>query len=163
MSLITYRYDPSLTYGRAPRYASRQFVPRYALFAQKCLRFKAFFRQGVFDSPDEHYRVRHVDIVYYLEDDTLCVIEPVVDNAGFQQGKLVRRDRIPKNAKGDPFIWKDFNVGINVCTLSVIEYDILRLVFSFRLYHFEQTGRSISSSIYKDPPQSLENLNKKKK
>lgn len=115
--LWLYRYDPSLTYGRAPRYAFRQFVPRYALFAQKCLRFKAFFRQGVFDSPDEHYRVRHVDIVYYLEDDTLCVIEPVVDNAGFQQGKLVRRGRIPKNAKGDLFIWKDFNVGINVCML----------------------------------------------
>ncbi|XP_029679187.1 EF-hand domain-containing protein 1-like [Formica exsecta] len=113
-------YDPSLTYGRAPRYAFRQFVPRYALFAQKCLHFKAFFRQGVFDSPDEHYRIRHVDIVYYLEDDTLCVIEPVVDNAGFQQGKLVRRDKIPKNAKGDPFIWKDFNVGINVCIYGVV-------------------------------------------
>ncbi|KAL6265166.1 hypothetical protein P5V15_005251 [Pogonomyrmex californicus] len=113
-------YDISLTYGRVPRYVYQQFVPHYALFAQKCLRFKAFFRQGVFNSPDEHYRVRHVDIIYYLEDDTLCVIEPVVDNAGFQQGKLVRRDRIPKNAKGDLFIWKDFNVGIDVCIYGVV-------------------------------------------
>lgn len=117
-SIIFRRYDPSLTYGRVPRYAYRQFLPHYALFAQKCLRFKAYFRQGVFNSPDEHYRVRHVNIVYYLEDDTLCVLEPVVENAGLQQGKLVRRGRIPKNAKGDPFIWKDFNVGIDMRTLS---------------------------------------------
>ncbi|XP_011708053.1 PREDICTED: EF-hand domain-containing protein 1-like [Wasmannia auropunctata] len=113
-------YDISSIYGRVPCYVYRQFVPHYSLFAQKCLRFKAFFRQGVFNSPDEHYRVRHVDIMYYLEDDTFCVIEPVVKNAGFQQGKLVRRNRIPKNAKGDLFIWKDFNVGIDVCIYGVV-------------------------------------------
>ncbi|XP_036140512.1 LOW QUALITY PROTEIN: EF-hand domain-containing protein 1 [Monomorium pharaonis] len=113
-------YDIRSIYGRIPCYTYRQFVPHYALLAQKCLRFKAFFRQGVFNSPDEHYRVRHVDIIYYLEDDTLCVIEPVVKNAGFQQGKLVRRNKIPKNAKGDLFIWKDFNVGIDICIYGVV-------------------------------------------
>lgn len=91
-------------------------MPRYALLAQKHLCFKAFFRQAVFDSLNEHYRIRHVNIIYYLEDDTLCVMEPVVENAGFRQGKLVRRERIPKNATGDYFNWKDFNVGIDVCT-----------------------------------------------
>lgn len=115
--LIFNRYDISSIFGRTPCYAYRQFVPHYALFAQKCLRFKAFFRQGVFNSPDEHYRIRHVDIIYYLEDDTVCVIEPVVKNAGFRQGKLVKRDKIPKNTKGDLFIWKDFNVGIDICML----------------------------------------------
>ncbi|XP_011138125.1 EF-hand domain-containing protein 1 isoform X2 [Harpegnathos saltator] len=113
-------YDPSLTYGRLPRYAYRQFAPHRAVFAQKCLRFKAFFRQRIFNSPDERCRVRHVNIVYFLEDDTVCVIEPVLDNAGFQQGKLVRRERIPKNGKGDLFIWKDFNVGIDVCIYGVV-------------------------------------------
>ncbi|XP_071628495.1 EF-hand domain-containing protein 1 [Temnothorax longispinosus] len=113
-------YDISSAYGRVPCYVYRQFVPHYAVFAQKCLRFKAFFRQGVFNSPEEHYRVRHVDIIYYLEDDTLCVIEPVVKNAGFRQGKLVRRGRIPKNVKRDLFIWKDFNVGIDVCIYGVV-------------------------------------------
>ncbi|KYN40389.1 EF-hand domain-containing protein 1 [Trachymyrmex septentrionalis] len=112
--------DISSIYGPVPCYVYRQFVPHYAVFAQKCLCFKAFFRQGVFNSPDEHYRVRHVDIIYYLEDDTLCVIEPVVKNAGFRQGKLVRRNKIPKNVKGDLFIWKDFNVGIDVCIYGVV-------------------------------------------
>ncbi|EZA47764.1 EF-hand domain-containing protein [Ooceraea biroi] len=113
-------YDPSLTYGRLPRHAYRRFVPHYAVFAQKCLRFKAYFRQEVLNSPHEHYRLRHVNIIYYLEDDTLCVIEPVVDNAGFQQGKLVRRDRVRKSAKGDLFIWKDFNVGIDACIYGTV-------------------------------------------
>jgi hypothetical protein len=107
-----------LTYGRAPRFAYRQFVPHYAVFAQKCLYFKAFFRQGVFNSPNEHYRLRYVNIIYYLENDTLCISEPVIDNAGIVQGRLVRRSKVPKNAKGDLFIWKDFNVGIDVCTLQ---------------------------------------------
>lgn len=132
--IIINRYDISSIYGRLPCYVYQQFVPHYALFAQKCLHFKAFFRQGVFNSPDEHYRVRHVDIIYYLEDDTLCVIEPVVKNAGFRQGKLVRRDRIPKNAKGDLFIWKDFNVGIDVCMLLTVNSRILVSFFFSCLY-----------------------------
>lgn len=106
-----------MTYGRVKEYAYRQFIPHYALFAQKCLCFKAFFRQGVFNSPDEHFRIRHVNIIYHLEDDTVCVIEPAIDNVGFQQGKLVRRDKIIKNINGDTFHWKDFNVGIDVCKL----------------------------------------------
>lgn len=117
--IVIDRYDIRSIYGRVPCYVYHQFVPHYALFAQKCLRFKAFFRQGVFNSPNEHYRVRHVDIIYYLEDDTLCVIEPVVKNAGFRQGKLVKRDKILKNVKGDLFAWKDFNVGIDICTLMI--------------------------------------------
>ncbi|XP_033175867.1 EF-hand domain-containing protein 1 [Bombus impatiens] len=117
-------YDPSLTYGRVKEYAYRQFIPHYALFAQKCLCFKAFFRQGVFNSPDEHFRIRHVNIIYHLEDDTICVIEPAIDNVGFQQGKLVRRDKIIKNINGDTFHWKDFNVGIDVCIYGVVYHII---------------------------------------
>ncbi|XP_003706810.1 EF-hand domain-containing protein 1 [Megachile rotundata] len=117
-------YDPSLTYGRVKEYAYRQFVPHYALFAHKCLCFKAFFRQGVFNSPDEYFRIRHVNIIYFLEDDTICVMEPPVENAGFKQGKLVRRGKIVKNTAGDIFHWKDFNVGIDVCIYGVVYHII---------------------------------------
>lgn len=37
-----------------------------------------FFRQHVPESRVEHYRIRYVNIFYYLEDDTITVIEPVV-------------------------------------------------------------------------------------
>lgn len=37
-----------------------------------------YFRQHVPESRTEHYRIRYVNIFYYLEDDTMEVIEPYV-------------------------------------------------------------------------------------
>lgn len=37
-----------------------------------------FFRQHVPESRVEHYRIRYVNIFYFLEDETICVIEPIV-------------------------------------------------------------------------------------
>ncbi|KAJ9588706.1 hypothetical protein L9F63_017998 [Diploptera punctata] len=71
------RYDPSLTYGRVKQYAVAQ-----------CLTFRAFFKQSVYESPDEHYRVRQVNIIYFLEDDTITVMEPPIDNSGLTQGSF---------------------------------------------------------------------------
>ena len=72
------RYDPSLTYGRTTSRAPIQFLPHYALYDKKCLTFRAFFKQSVTESPLENYRVRHVNIIYFLEDDTITVMEPKV-------------------------------------------------------------------------------------
>ncbi|XP_063979498.1 EF-hand domain-containing protein 1-like [Diachasmimorpha longicaudata] len=118
------QYDPSLTYGRNKDYPCRQVIPHYVLFAQKCLKFKAFFRQSVFNSPMEHFRIRHVNIIYFLEDDTMCVIEPSVDNAGLQQGKLVRRGKIPKENSPTFYHWKDLNVGINISIYGVVYHTV---------------------------------------
>ncbi|XP_014615823.1 PREDICTED: EF-hand domain-containing protein 1-like [Polistes canadensis] len=118
------QYDPSLTYGRVRDYGYQRFVPHYALFAQKCLRFKAFFRQGVFHSPNEHFRIRHVYIIYFLEDDTLCVMEPSIEDAGFSQGKLVKRNRIAKTIDGDYFHWKDLNIGKDICIYGIVYHII---------------------------------------
>lgn len=72
------RYDPSLTYGKTRSPALPQYVPHFALYDQKCLTFKAFFKQTVVESPLEFYRVRYVNIIYFLEDDTITVMEPKV-------------------------------------------------------------------------------------
>ncbi|XP_033209842.1 EF-hand domain-containing protein 1-like [Belonocnema kinseyi] len=129
----TVHYDPSLTYGRVREYGYQQFFPHYTLYAQKCLCFKAFFRQGVFGSPHEHFRIRYVNIIYYLEDETLSVIEPRIDNAGFNQGRLVRRGKIVKNSRGDVFHWKDLNVGIDIGIYGVVyhTYDCDRFTKEF--------------------------------
>ena len=78
------------------------------------MHFNAYFKQTVHESPNEHYRVREVSIFYYLEDDSISVVEPVVDNSGIPQGKLIKRQRLPKNDLGDFWHWKDFNLGIDV-------------------------------------------------
>ena len=70
------RFDPSLTYGKTKAVAVNIFKPHFALYDQKCLTFKAFFKQGVVESPNEYYRVRHVNIIYFLEDDSITVMEP---------------------------------------------------------------------------------------
>ncbi|XP_069689389.1 EF-hand domain-containing protein 1-like isoform X2 [Periplaneta americana] len=114
------RYDPSLTYGRVKEYAISQFIPHFVLYDKKCLTFKAFFKQSVFESPHEHYRVRQVNIIYFLEDDTITVMEPEVENSGMKQGRLVRRDRIPKTNLGDYWHWKDFNIGIDIAMYGVV-------------------------------------------
>ncbi|XP_076253920.1 EF-hand domain-containing protein 1-like [Rhynchophorus ferrugineus] len=105
------RYDPSLTYGRCKTKPLPQFLPHYALYDQKCLTFKAFFKQSVVESPLEFYRVRPVNIIYFLEDDTITVIEPRVQNSGLLQGKIVRRSKIPKYDDGSFWHWKDLAIG----------------------------------------------------
>ena len=44
------------------------------------LKFDAYFKQTVHESPQEFYRIRCVSIYYYLEDDSIAVIEPMVEN-----------------------------------------------------------------------------------
>ncbi|KAK5646680.1 hypothetical protein RI129_005144 [Pyrocoelia pectoralis] len=114
------RYDPSLTYGRTRSTALPQYIPHYALYDQKCLTFKAFFKQSVVESPLEYYRVRKVNIIYFLEDDTITVMEPRIRNSGLEQGRLVRRGKIPKNNLGHYWHWKDLQIGRDMAINGVV-------------------------------------------
>ncbi|NXY19486.1 EFHC1 protein, partial [Atrichornis clamosus] len=104
----------TLTYGPAKRAAPSRFTPAFVAFDKKVLKFDAYFQEEVPTSAEEHYRIRQVGIFYYLEDDSMCVIEPVVKNSGLLQGKLMKRHRVPKNEQGDFYHWKDLNLGINL-------------------------------------------------
>jgi EF-hand domain-containing protein 1 len=75
---VALRYDPALIYGRTKQQQVEPFRPHFVLFDKKTLKFSGFFRQHVPESRTEHYRIRHVNIFYYLEDDTITVIEPTV-------------------------------------------------------------------------------------
>lgn len=76
--LLDFRFDPSLIYGQTQTYKAPNFKPHFILYDKKCLTFRAFFKQSVPESPDEHYRVRQVNIIYFLEDDSITVMEPPV-------------------------------------------------------------------------------------
>ncbi|XP_052863537.1 EF-hand domain-containing protein 1-like [Anopheles cruzii] len=112
----TVLYDPILTYGRVRHLPVKPYQPHFVLFDQKTLNFSAFFRQAVPESATETYRIRYVNILYFLEDDTMTVLEPTIENCGYPQGRLVRRGRKLKvPAERDEFYtWKDLNIGINV-------------------------------------------------
>lgn len=65
-------------------------------------------------SPDEEFRVRSVVIKYFLEDDTMLVYEPTVENSGLQQGMRLKRQRIPKTKDGAYYLWTDLNIGVDL-------------------------------------------------
>ncbi|KAI9358593.1 hypothetical protein DFJ73DRAFT_144854 [Zopfochytrium polystomum] len=86
-------------------------VPTWVAFDRKVLRFYAYFQEAVHEKREEQYRVRKVNIYFYLEDDTIHVSEPKTPNSGIPQGTLIRRHRIPRNAEnGQHYIISDLNV-----------------------------------------------------
>ncbi|XP_046865042.1 EF-hand domain-containing protein 1-like [Xenia sp. Carnegie-2017] len=107
-------FKPSLTYGQKVRAPPGEFIPAHVGFDKKVLLFFGYFKQTVHESATEYYRVRPVRVYYYLEDDSIAVVEPVVENSGIPQGKLIKRQRLPKDDLGNCWNWKDFNLGINL-------------------------------------------------
>ena len=84
------------------------------------LRFHGYFQQRVLHSPDEEYRVRPVVLFYYLEDDSMCVMEPLVENSGLPQGKLIKRQQLPRKDRSVPYHWKDLNLALDLEVYGVL-------------------------------------------
>ncbi|KAJ3010797.1 EF-hand domain-containing member C2 [Thoreauomyces humboldtii] len=95
-------------------------VPAWVAFDRKVLRFYAYFQEAVHERREEQYRVRKVNIYFYLEDDSVHVSEPKTANSGIPQGTLIRRHRItkPESANGQHYTVADFNVGKEVTFYS---------------------------------------------
>ena len=136
---------PTLTYGDPAPEHPVQFVPAHVAFDKRVLQFKAFFNQTVHESAVEDYRVRFVKIYYYLEDDSISVVEPVVENSGIPQGKLIKRQRLPKDEMGQIWHWKDLNLGIDVSLYGT----------SFHVYDCDEYTRNFMESEGMDlnPPE----------
>ncbi|NXS53837.1 EFHC2 protein, partial [Brachypteracias leptosomus] len=91
-------------------------APAWVAFDKQVLSFDAYFEEEVPDRNQELYRIRHCKIYFYLEDDTIQVIEPQVKNSVMAQGTIVRRHRIPlPPPREDQFYTIDhFNINIEV-------------------------------------------------
>ncbi|CAF3034459.1 unnamed protein product [Rotaria sp. Silwood2] len=107
-------YRPELLYGKAVAQTPDKFVPATLAFDKKVLRFFGYFKQTIHESPNEYFRVRPVKILYYLEDDSVEILEEVQENSGIPQGKLIRRHRFPKNDQGETYNFRDINLGQNL-------------------------------------------------
>ncbi|XP_068926691.1 EF-hand domain-containing protein 1 [Petaurus breviceps papuanus] len=124
---------PTVTYEEPKQVPPPDFIPAHVAFDKKVLKFDAYFQEEVPLSTEEHYRIRKVVIYYYLEDDSMSVMEPIVENSGIPQGKFIKRQRLPKNDRGDHYHWKDLNRGINLPiygkTFRVVDCDSFTQVF----------------------------------
>nr|XP_056712805.1 EF-hand domain-containing protein 1 [Euleptes europaea] len=118
---------PTLTYGQPKQALPSDFIPAHVAFDKKVLKFNGYFQEDVPISTEEHFRVRQVGIYYYLEDDSMSVMEPIVENSGIPQGKFIKRQRLPKNDRGDHYHWKDLNRSINITiygkTFRIVDCD----------------------------------------
>ncbi|XP_077018175.1 EF-hand domain-containing protein 1 isoform X1 [Tamandua tetradactyla] len=124
---------PMLTYGQLKQAPPAEFIPAHVAFDKKVLKFDAYFQEDVPMSTEEHYRIRQVKIYYYLEDDSMSIIEPIVENSGIPQGKLIKRQQLAKNDRGDHYHWKDLNRGIDITiygkTFHIVDCDRFTQVF----------------------------------
>ncbi|XP_034435685.1 EF-hand domain-containing protein 1-like [Hippoglossus hippoglossus] len=110
---------PDVRFGSLYQIPPEGFVPSHVALDKKVLRFYAHFKEDVLFSPDEVYRVRPVMIYYYLEDDSMLLYEPRVKNSGLLQGKRLKRQRVPKNERGEHYHYKDLNLGIDLDVYGV--------------------------------------------
>ena len=62
--------------------------PAWVAFDRKVLRFDCYFKESVHESRLENYRIRKCVLYYYLEDDSMHVSEPKVENSGIPQARL---------------------------------------------------------------------------
>jgi len=89
--------------------------PAWVAFDRKVLRFNCFFKEAVNESRIENFRVRRCVLYYYLEDDSMHVSEPKIENSGIPQGErkgtvFLKRHRVPK-PEGGFYGVADLNVG----------------------------------------------------
>ncbi|TPX75244.1 hypothetical protein CcCBS67573_g03509 [Chytriomyces confervae] len=119
-------------------------APAWLAFDRKVLRFYAYFQEAVHEKREEQYRVRRVNIYFYLEDDTIHVSEPKYANSGIPQGTLVRRHRIPKGSalNGQHYTISDLNVENEVTFYSR----------TFKIVGCDQFTREFLTSIHVPVP-----------
>ncbi len=67
------------------------------------------------ENPNENYRIRKCIIYYYLDDDTIHIIESRVENSGIPQGVFLKRHKVPRPEDATQnYSWQDLNLGSNL-------------------------------------------------
>lgn len=95
-------------------------LPAWVAFDRQVLSFDAYFQEAVHEKREEQFRIRNCKVYFYLEDDSIQVIEPRSKNSGIPQGTLIRRHRIPRPPPNDDTFYtvEDFNVGKEITLYS---------------------------------------------
>ncbi|KAI9141005.1 hypothetical protein BKA69DRAFT_1167065 [Paraphysoderma sedebokerense] len=127
--LSTVQLDPTLTYGDKltlnKSKNSASFIPEFVANDKVVLRFGGYFKQTVHESV-EQYLLRKILVLYYIEDDSITVVEPPIENSGILQGVLIKRQKLKKN-ENEFYTIRDFNLGVNVTfhgkTFRIVECD----------------------------------------
>lgn len=66
------------------------------------------------EDKNENFRIRKCVIYYYLEDDTLHILEPKIENSGIPQGVFLKRHKVKHPQEGWDYNWRDLSIGQEV-------------------------------------------------
>lgn len=89
-----------LNHSRSLPFCRPDTAPSFVFDNVKVCRFTAFFSEAISDHGNEHDRSRRVEISVFLEDCTIEIVEPRVEDSGLVQGKLLKRHQVPKPVVG---------------------------------------------------------------
>jgi len=79
------------------------------------LRFDTYFQEPVVESRDENFRVHKCTMLYYLEDDTIHILEDRQENAGLPQGVFLKRHKVPADGRtAKAYHWSDFQLPMDL-------------------------------------------------
>ncbi|KAK7478315.1 hypothetical protein BaRGS_00030467 [Batillaria attramentaria] len=97
-------------------------MPAWVAFDRQVLSFDAYFMEASTERREEQYRMRYCKIYFYLEDDTIQVLEPRWKCSGLPQGTIIKRHRIPRPPPndGDFYTIQQFNVGEEINLYSKV-------------------------------------------
>lgn len=121
---------------RQPREA-----PAWLKHDKQVLRFYGFFQETVTERPDENARYRHVSIMFHMEDGTMSMHEPKVENSGLAQGPFLKRQKVMRE-DGLAYLGPDdLRVGSEITlfgrSIHLVGCD------RFTRWFFEQNGISL--------------------
>jgi hypothetical protein len=91
--------------------ATMSRLPAWVAYDRKVLRFSGYFKESVHSSSAETWRARKCLVYFYLEDSSMHIAEPKVENSGIPQGVFVKRHRIPKEHTNAFYTVDDLFIG----------------------------------------------------
>ena len=132
------------------------FKPRFVALDKKVLRVKGFYRESVSESKVEIARTRKIEILFYLEDETIEVVEPKVINSGLPQGTFLKRHRVAK-AEGGFVTWEDILPGKEIAlygrVFSIVDCDgYTKQYFADNGVEVEASGSYPANNLLAPPP-----------
>ncbi|CEL92256.1 unnamed protein product [Vitrella brassicaformis CCMP3155] len=88
--------------------------PAWLKHDRQVLRFFCFYQEPVVERPDENFRVRNCVLNYHLEDGTVQMNEPKVENSGIPQGPFLKRHRARKPDGTGDLLPGDIKLGMKL-------------------------------------------------
>lgn len=137
--LDSMRLGATMSYSGVPARPAHEndsipkIAPKWLKHDRQVLRFSCYFQEPVVESAQENFRIHKCTMMYYLDDDTIHIIEDRQENAGLPQGVFLKRHKVPKDGRSSEcYSWTDLNMPM--------DFDVYSRVF--RVYDCDEFTKS---------------------